>query len=107
MESKPCLFKISGSINTEKHKEFEQTVRFVFKLLPHSCFSSHLALDVFNTNVYHLFMLWSSDAELDAFKHSNEYHVIKGSFQTLGLMDTYVTATCLDVHGFEMNDADT
>ena len=101
MESKPYLLKISGSISVEKRKEFEQTVRFVFKLLPDSCFSSHLALDVFNDNLYHLFTLWKSEVDLGKFKRSNEYNVIKGSFQTLGILDNYVTATWTDVQWFE------
>jgi hypothetical protein len=103
MITKHYLLKISGSIRANKHKEFEQTVRFVFNLIPSSCLSSHLALDVFNANMYHLFTLWRSESDLGAFKRSNEYQLLRGSVQTLGYSEDPDKGELVDVQAFEVD----
>lgn len=106
MENKSYLLKISGSIGSTKHKEFEQTIRFVFNMLPSSCISSHLALDVFHPNHYHAFTLWQSDEELTNFKNSDEFNLIKGSFHTLGFVDKSIVAQLADVQTFQIEEND-
>lgn len=78
------LLKISGSIGPAKQREFEKTIRFVFNMLPSACLGSHLAIDAFYPNHYYVLTLWRSNSELSAFRHSDEFSIIKGSFDTLG-----------------------
>jgi hypothetical protein len=95
------FLKISGTINWGKHTEFQQTIQFLFQHLPGGCVARDLARDVFNSNVYHMFSLWSSQESLSSFKASNEYHVLKGSFQTLGFYESTTTGRLADVQMFE------
>ena len=106
MDKKSYLLKISGSIGSTKHREFEQTIRFVFNLLPASCFSSHLAHDTFHPHLYHVMTLWHSAPDLTAFRNSEEFNLIRGSFQTLGFLDRSVAAILVDEHTFEITDKD-
>jgi len=106
MDNKTYLLKISGSIGAAKHKEFEQTIRFVLNMLPTSCVSGHLALDVFHPDHYHVFTMWRSGEELAMFKHSDEFNLIKGSFDTLGFIDHSIAARQADVKTFLVEDDD-
>lgn len=106
MDKKSYLLKISGSIGSSKHREFEQTIRFVFNMLPEGCVSSHLTLDVFHPHLYHVFTLWHSASELTAFKSSGEFNLIRGSFRTLGLVDRSFSASLVDEGTFEMTEGD-
>jgi hypothetical protein len=104
MDNKVYLLKISGTIGLPKHKEFEQTIRFVFNLLPTTCLSNHLSMDVFNPNVYHLLTLWRTSNDLSTFKQSSEFHLIKGAFDTLGYMDRAFAGRMSDVQTFESDN---
>jgi hypothetical protein len=104
MDNKICLLKISGTIGSPKHKEFEQTIRFVFNLLPSTCLASHLARDVFRTDAYHLFTLWPTATDLSIFKESSEYDLIRGAFDALGFMDRSFAGHLSDVQTFESDD---
>lgn len=85
MEAEGLYFlKISGTVRMGKHHEIQQTVRFIFNQLPQPCVKRELAIDVDNSNRYHIFMLWQSKAALMDFKSSNVYDVLTGAFQTLG-----------------------
>ncbi|MEJ1238274.1 hypothetical protein WBG78_09105 [Chryseolinea sp. T2] len=106
MDKKSYLLKISGSIGSSKHREFEQTVRFVFNMLPGSCYSSNLTLDVFHPHLYHVLTLWRSATDLAAFKASEEFDLIKGSFRTLGYIDRTFAASLIDEHIFEITEGD-
>jgi len=104
MDKKSYLLKISGSIGATKHREFEQTIRFVFNMLPPSCSSSHLAHDTFYPNLYHIITLWHSVTEMRAFRISQEFNLIKASFHTLGLFDQTLAAASIDEHTFEVDE---
>lgn len=106
MDNNTYLFKISGSIGSAKHKEFEQTIRFVFNMLPFGCFSSHLALDVFCPDHYHLFTIWRTADALSAFKQSDEFNIIRGSFQALGTLDESVDAELTGTQTFRISTSD-
>ena len=106
MDKKSYLLKISGSIGSTKHREFEQTIRFVFNMLPSSCSSSHLTIDIFHPHLYHVLTLWHSASELAAFRNSEEFSLIKGSFHTLGFVDRTLVARLMDEHTFEITEDD-
>jgi len=106
MDKKSYLLKISGSIGSTKHREFEQTIRFVFNMLPSGCYSSHLALDVLHPHLYHVFTLWHSASELRMFRNSEEFDLIKGSFRTLGYIDRSFGARLVDDLTFEITEED-
>lgn len=106
MDKKSYLLKISGSIGSTKHREFEQTIRFVFNMMPTGCLASHLTLDVFHPHLYHVFTLWHSAKELATFKQSEEFSLIRGSFRTLGFIDRTVAAKLIDEHSFEITEED-
>src|SRR5688572_13214507 len=96
------FLKITGSISWEKHREFQQTVQFVFNHLPSGCLAHDLALDVFRPNLYHLFSMWNSRDAMSLFNRSNEYQLLKGSFQTLGLFESSLKGKLADVQMFEV-----
>jgi quinol monooxygenase YgiN len=102
MENNIYSLKITGSIIGEKHKEFQQTVQFVFNHLSPGCLVHALALDVFQPNVYHLFTMWNSKEALALFKISNEYQLLKGAYQTLGLYESTINSKLADVQLFEV-----
>ena len=96
------FLKITGSINSGKQREFQQTVQFIFNHLPSGCFAHDLSLDVFRPNMYHLFSMWHSEEAMVIFKRSNEYQLLKGSFQTLGTYESAITGRLADVQMFEV-----
>lgn len=104
MDKKSFLLQISGSIGPSKHREFEQTVRFVFNMLPGSCYSSHLTLDVFHPHLYHLITLWNSAEDMMKFRNGEECELIKSSFRTLGYIDRTFAANLIDEHSFEISE---
>jgi hypothetical protein len=104
MDNTIYLLKISGTIGSTKHQEFEQTIRFVFNLLPITCVSSHLSIDVFNTDVYHLFTVWRTGTDLSKFKRSSEFQLIKGAFDALGFVDRSFGDHKTNVLGFKSDD---
>ena len=106
MDKNTYLLKISGSIVSEKHKEFEQTIRFVFNMLPSGCFASHLAIDVLHPNLYHVLTLWRSGEQLASFNSSDEFNLIKGSFQTLGFVNKSIAAKVANVNVFRIESDD-
>lgn len=101
MANNTYFLKITGTITLGKHREFQQTVLFVFNHLPAGCMSHDLSQDVFNVNVFHLFTMWNSAAALTAFKNSHEYQLLKGSFQTLGSHASDTTGRLADVQMFD------
>lgn len=101
------LLKISGSIGPSKQKEFEKTIRFVFNMLPSGCLGSHLVLDAFYPNHYYVLTLWRSNSELFAFRHSDEFSIIKGSFDTLGVANGNSSFELADVRAYQIHMSDT
>lgn len=101
MANHTYFLKITGEIGSGKQREFQQTVLFVFNHVPSGCLAHHLAQDVFNFNVYHLFTLWNSEESLMAFKNSHEYQLLKGAFQTLGSYGNTSTGHLADIQMFD------
>jgi quinol monooxygenase YgiN len=101
MANNTYFLKITGSITWEKHREFQQTVLFVFNHLPTGCIVHDLTQDVFNLNVFHLFTMWASEEALATFKNSHEYHLLKGSFKTLGSYTSTTTGRLASVQMFD------
>jgi len=104
MDKKRCLLKISGTIGVLKQKEFEQTIRFALNLLPPNCINSHLARDVFHPDMYHVYTLWKSSEDMASFKTTNEYHLMRGSFQALGFLDMDLEGELADEQVFDINN---
>lgn len=104
MENDSKFFiEISGWINTGKHHEFQQTVKFIFNHLSSSCLRHNLALDVETPNLYHIYCLWQSHDSLTAFTSSNEFQLLKGAFKTLGEYQDTVSGKEAEAHLFEIN----
>ena len=100
------FLKISGFIRSEKNREFQQTVQFIFNHLPKECLSHNLALDVHTNNLYHLYTLWQSEDSLITFKSSHEFDLLKGAFQTLGNYQETMAGKWAEVQLFELNHLD-
>lgn len=104
MENETKFFlEISGLINTGKHREFQQTVKFVFNHLSSDCIRHNLALDVETPNLYHIYCLWQSQDALIAFTSSNEFQLLKGAFKTLGEYQQNISGKETETHLFEIN----
>ncbi|MBL7854069.1 MAG: hypothetical protein JNL17_06715 [Cyclobacteriaceae bacterium] len=108
MDEKHTLFlKVSGEISPGKHREFEQTIRFIFNNLPSACIRRNLALDVYQKNLYHMFSMWGSEEGLRAFTASHEFHLLKGAFMALGEYREAATGKLVDARLFDMSDPGT
>ena len=85
MEKKTLHFlRISGHVPENKHREFEQTFKFVFNQLPSDCIEHSLSADVFSPNNYHFFSLWISAGSMQNFMSSVEFQLLTGAYFTLG-----------------------
>ena len=81
------FLKVSGDIAGNKGKEFEQTIRFVFNQLPPECIDRTLSLDIQHDGHYCFFSLWLNEGALKRFLNSEEYQLISGAYDALGMMD--------------------
>jgi hypothetical protein len=97
MDTNTYFLKISGYIGSGKQREFQQTIQFIFNHLPPGCLSHHLALDVFNPNLYHVISTWQSKGMLVAFKGSHEYELLKSSLETLGAYESAIAGRLTDI----------
>jgi hypothetical protein len=93
---------MSGFVPLSKHKEFEQTFRFVSNQVSPDCMQFSLAADIFVANEYHYYSLWPTAESLDAFCRSKEFLVIEGAFQTLGSQDQDIRGKKIDMQSFEL-----
>jgi quinol monooxygenase YgiN len=100
------FLKISGNVSAGKHREFQQTVQFIFNHLPSGCLGRNLALDVHHANLYHIYSLWDSESALEAFKNSNEFELMRGAFQTLGAYEETMAGKLAETQLFELNYLD-
>lgn len=96
------FLKISGDVRIGKHREFQQTIQFIINQLPKQCVSHNLAVDIHNTQLYHFFTVWQSDEALTAFRESNEFNLLKGAFQTLGVYGETLIGNSEDFQLFEV-----
>jgi quinol monooxygenase YgiN len=107
MDSNDKYFlKISGSIDSSKQKEFRQSVRFIFNLIPSGCLGYNLSLDVNKAGLYHLYSVWSSENALKGFEESNEYEVLKGAFEVLGSGKNIMRGRKSDIQLFAISNQD-
>jgi hypothetical protein len=100
------FLKISGTISASKHREFQQTVQFIFNQLLPTCLSRNLTLDVIIPNLYHVYSLWQSEDALIAFKSSHEFELLKGAFKTLGEYHETMAGKKAEFQLFELNHLD-
>ena len=87
MEKKIHFLKLTGFIPENKRKEFEQTFRFIFNQLPQDCLEHDLSLDINFSGRYHFYSLWTSYNSLAVFMNSQEFQVLEGAYEALGLLD--------------------
>jgi len=100
------FLKISGTVDSGKQREFQQTVQFIFNHLPMACLSHNLSLDVHTSNLYHFYSLWQSNDSVEIFKASHEYELLKGAFQTLGDYHETMSGRAAGPQLFELNHLD-
>ena len=103
MDTNTYFLKISGYIGSGKQREFQQTIQFIFNHLPPGCLSHHLALDVFNPNLYHVLSIGQSKGMLVAFKGSHEYELLKSSLETLGAYESAIAGKLTDIEVSEVS----
>ena len=103
-DNKACFLKVTGLVPSAKHKEFEQTFRFVSNHMPVNCLQQSLSADILNPNLYYFFSLWPSRESLLAFCHSKEYDVLMGAYKVLGSLEDNVNGPLVDVKLFEVTD---
>jgi hypothetical protein len=104
MEKKTMHFlRISGHVPENKHREFEQTFKFVFNQLPADCIEHSLSVDVFSHNNYHFFSLWLSGSSMQAFMASVEFQLLTGAYFTLGAEDKMIHGP-IDVQTFKVSN---
>ena len=80
----PHFLRISGKVPGNKRREFEQTLKSVFKQLPDDCIEYGLSKDVFVEGHYHFFSIWLADTVMKLFMASMEFQLLTGAFYTLG-----------------------
>lgn len=78
------FLEISGEIGSNKEREFKQTVQFVINQLPSECIKHSLTEDVLLGGRYVFYSLWLNENSMMEFMQSQEYLLIKGSFNVLG-----------------------
>ena len=100
------FLKVSGFIEKEKQNEFQQTVQFIFNHLPMECQSHNLALDVYISNLYHLYLIWSSESSLQKFTTSHDFELLRGAFKTLGSYNEIVSGKKAELTIFELDNHD-
>jgi hypothetical protein len=98
------FLRLSGIIASNKEKEFEQTVQFVFNQLSSECLEKVLSNDMHKKDHYHLFYLWSTAGALKKFMGSIELQLIIGAFDTLGTLEHTIFGTCVEKPSFHSKD---
>lgn len=98
-----CL-KMSGIVPLGKHREFEQTFRFVANHLSHNCIEFKLFADALVANQYHFMAFWSTLESMDLFCTSNEFFVLLGAFKTLGTLHKSETLEWLNIKQVNIPD---
>ena len=100
------FLKMSGYVPISKHKEFEQTFRFISNQLSTDCLQYNLSIDIFDINIYHFYSLWSSEESEHKFLQSPEFQILQGAFQTLGSLGQKSSGKLVDVKLFEQDAND-
>lgn len=100
------FLKMSGMVPPGKHKEFEQTFKFVLNQLSPDCLQFSLSADIFVADLYHFFSLWRSSASLAGFCKSQEFQVLEGAFRTLGTPGQNNSGKLVDIKLFEQEAND-
>lgn len=102
MDNNQHFLKMTGWVPQNKRKEFEQTFRFVEIQRSPDCLHFKLTVDIFTPNEYHFFSVWPSKESLEAFCVSQEFQVLRGAFQTLGLSETDPGEEHSEMKSFEL-----
>jgi hypothetical protein len=80
------FLKISGMIVQHSKREFENTVRYAFGLMPEDCMEKTLSTDIFENDTYYFFARWSTETALRKFLHSEEYQLIRSAYDVQGVL---------------------
>jgi hypothetical protein len=80
------FLKISGIVDKFKKSEFIGTVKFACNLLPSDCIERSLANEILEEDLYYFFSLWSTRTALRGFMESEEYQLIRGAYDALGIL---------------------
>ncbi len=78
------VLRVSGIVNDNNRREFEQTVQFIINHLPSTCVTHELSVDVHQPGEYHFLTLWKNLESLNSFKEGAEFNMLNGAFETLG-----------------------
>jgi hypothetical protein len=80
------FLKISGLVDRLKKNEFENTVRFACGMMSAECTTKSLSAELLFGNEYFFFTSWSTEEALRLFVQSDEYQLVRGAYDALGLL---------------------
>jgi len=81
------FLKISGVVERTKKIEFEQTVKFVFGQFTADCMERSLSAEIFDEDTFYFFTTWKSEDALKKFMESEEYQLVRGVYDALGVLE--------------------
>lgn len=90
--------KVSGVIPENKHKEFEQTFRFVGSKLPEGCVGIEFSRDMEDLDLYHFISFWEKLDSLEHFTHSPTSLMLLGAFKTLGKLSENKSGIMIEIN---------
>src|SRR3954469_15359056 len=97
------FLRMSGDVAENKHREFEQTFKFVFNQLPGECIEHSLSEDVFVNGHYHFFSLWLTRSSMKLFIASVEFQLLMGAYFTL-VKEEKTVHDPIDLDAFEISN---
>jgi hypothetical protein len=81
------IIRLSGHIKSHKSREFEQNVRQIFGNLSTECMDYSISQETNDKGLYHIQLCWKYKDQRDRFMHSQDYKLLIGSFNVLGILN--------------------
>jgi hypothetical protein len=102
-KSKMHFLRISGIVKRIKKYEFENTVKFVFRLFTDDCIEHSLAAEIQSKNAYYFYTSWKSEAALKKFMESEEYQLVRGAYDALGVLEKIEFGYDVEINTIRIN----
>jgi len=81
------IIRLSGHIRDNKIWEFKQNVRQIFGQLSPDCADYSVSVDLNDKGLYHIQLGWDDPDNRDAFLNSENYKLLLGSYNVLGILN--------------------
>ncbi len=91
------ILKITGLIPEQKHLEFEQSLSEIHEQIKDDCTEFAISRDLNEKDLYYLHIYWNTKETYQSFLDSQDYHVLCGSFQVLGIIREITSGKLSDI----------